>query len=202
MHRSGMLIETTFSLCIVLFLTIPRAPNFKFPSADIIGVDNSTVSFSRSPTNFSFAGSVNMIGTFATGYFVIPGVNPSALPADSTSSYLPVYFTNLDITVKDLTTNKEIATGNWRNQKLKRGDAEFVSLPVQFSYTGVNTSDTTCELLGLPWLRRFAHASQSGANMYNACGHLWTGTTRQGNKIVESPIAITDCFLPQISRSR
>jgi hypothetical protein len=143
MHRSGMLIETTFSLCIVLFLTIPRAPNFKFPSADIIGVDNSTVSFSRSPTNFSFAGSVNM-----------------------------------------------------------RGDAEFVSLPVQFSYTGVNTSDTTCELLGLPWLRRFAHASQSGANMYNACGHLWTGTTRQGNKIVESPIAITDCFLPQISRSR
>jgi hypothetical protein len=63
MHRSGMLIETTFSLCIVLFLTIPRAPNFKFPSADIIGVDNSTVSFSRSPTNFSFAGSVNMIGT-------------------------------------------------------------------------------------------------------------------------------------------
>lgn len=49
-------------LCIVLFLTIPRAPNFKFPSADIIGVDNSTVSFSRTPTNFSFAGSVNMIG--------------------------------------------------------------------------------------------------------------------------------------------
>lgn len=50
------------SLCIVLFLTIPRAPNFKFPSADIIGVDNSTVSFSRTPTNFSFAGSINMIG--------------------------------------------------------------------------------------------------------------------------------------------
>jgi hypothetical protein len=160
MHRVGMLIEATFSLCIVLFLTIPRAPNFKFPSADIIGVDNSTVSFSRSPTNFSFAGSVNMIGTFATGYFVIPGVNPSALPADSTSSYLPVYFTNLDITVKDLTTNKEIATGNWRNQKLKRGDAEFVSLPVQFSYTGVNTSDTTCEFLSasgaLTFCSRFA----------------------------------------------
>lgn len=64
--------------------------------------------------------------------------------ADSTSSYLPVYFTNLEISVLDHTTNKEIATGNWRNHKLPRGDAEFVSLPVEFSYQAVNSSDTTC----------------------------------------------------------
>lgn len=71
--------------------------------------------------------------------------------ADSTSSYLPVYFTNLEITVLDHTTNKEIGTGNWRNQKLPRGDAEFVSLPVNFAYQGVNSSDTTCMFL---WWRR------------------------------------------------
>jgi hypothetical protein len=64
--------------------------------------------------------------------------------ADSTASYLPVYFTNLEISVLDHTTNKEIATGNWRNHKLARGDAEFVSLPVEFAYQGVNASDTTC----------------------------------------------------------
>ena len=113
--------------------------------------------------------------------------------ADSTSSYLPVYFTNLDITVKDLTTSKQIAHGNWRNQKLKRGTAEFVSLPVQFSYTGVNTSDTTCECsvtpVSLPVSLTLVH---SGSNMYNACGHLWTGTTRQGRPAVGGPSATTD----------
>ena len=79
----------------------------------------------------------------AHGTRAVSNVSPEL--ADSTSSYLPVYFNNLDITVKDLTTSKEIAHGNWRDQKLSRGNAEFVSLPVQFSYSGVNTSDTTCK---------------------------------------------------------
>jgi hypothetical protein len=41
---------------------IPRPPSFKFYTEAPFTVDNSTIQFSRTPTNFSFAGNLNLWG--------------------------------------------------------------------------------------------------------------------------------------------
>lgn len=65
--------------------------------------------------------------------------------ADTSSAYLPTHFTNIQATVYDLNTNKQVATGNYGNHVVPKGQNEPVTLPVTFSYTALNTSDTTCE---------------------------------------------------------
>ncbi|ORY35457.1 hypothetical protein BCR39DRAFT_461648, partial [Naematelia encephala] len=129
------------ALAVTLYFTIPRAPHFTFYEPNPFTVNNSTIEFSRTPTNFSFTGDLNLL-------------------ADSTSSYLPVHFSNIQATLFDLDTQKIIATGNSGNHKMARGTSEPVVLPVEFSYSAVNTSDTTWN------------------DVYTACGHLWPGTIR------------------------
>ena len=68
------------------------------------------------------------------------------MPADTSSSYLPVHFKHLRATVFDLDTLKVVATGDLADAKVARGDQVAVVLPVTFAYTAFNTSDTTCEL--------------------------------------------------------
>ena len=57
------------NLAVVLYFTIPRAPSFTFNSQSPFAVDNDTVAFSRSPTNFSFTGSVNVFGELPPLYY-------------------------------------------------------------------------------------------------------------------------------------
>ncbi|WVQ74862.1 hypothetical protein IAR50_004469 [Cryptococcus sp. DSM 104548] len=128
------------ALGVTLYVLIPRAPTFKFYEVPL-SVKNETVNFNRSPTNFSFSGNLNLWG-------------------DASSSYLPVHFTHLEATVYDHVTNKKIATGDWGNNVMAHKEQQPVLLPVDFSYSAVNTSDTTWN------------------DMYDACGHIWTGTTR------------------------
>ncbi|WWC90773.1 uncharacterized protein L201_005710 [Kwoniella dendrophila CBS 6074] len=87
------------------------------------------------------------------------------LYGDGSGSYLPIHFTSLKATLYDETTNKAIATGDWGNHKLDHKNQQPVVLPVNFAYSAVNTSDTTWN------------------NMYNACGHKWTGTVRPDLKL-------------------
>ncbi|WRT68339.1 uncharacterized protein IL334_005315 [Kwoniella shivajii] len=134
------------ALGVTLFFVIPRVPNFQFYADEPFTVDNSTVSFNRVPTNFSFTGNLNLYG-------------------DGSGSYLPIHFTSLEATVYDETTNKAIAKGDWGNHFMNHKDQQPVVLPVNFAYSAVNTSDTTWN------------------DMYSACGHQWTGTTRPDLKL-------------------
>ncbi|WWD18980.1 hypothetical protein CI109_103437 [Kwoniella shandongensis] len=137
----GAIFAFVVALGIALFFLIPRVPSFEFYGEQPFSVDNSTISFNRTPTNFSFSGNLNLY-------------------ADASSSYLPVHFTSLQAKLYDLTTDKLIATGDWGNHRIAHKDQQPVLLPVTFSYSALNTSDTTWN------------------DMYDACGHLWTGTTR------------------------
>jgi hypothetical protein len=50
-------------LGVLLYFVIPRNPSFQFYPERPFDVDNSTISFSRTPTNFSFTGNLNLYGT-------------------------------------------------------------------------------------------------------------------------------------------
>lgn len=138
---------------------IPRAPSFTFYETAPFTVDNSTVSFSRSPTNFSFAGNLNLYGELmnwaqnalcrgSSLFWRVHEVQRAARShtADSSSNYLPVNFKHLQATLYDLDTLKTIATGDWGSHKLPKGDQEPIILPVEFSYSALNQSDSTCAL--------------------------------------------------------
>ena len=64
--------------------------------------------------------------------------------ATATSSYLPVHFTDLQAILYDLETNKVVATGNYRNHVVSRKENVPVVVPVEFSYSALNASDSTC----------------------------------------------------------
>jgi hypothetical protein len=145
-------------LAVTLYFVIPRNPSFEFYPDRPFDVDNSTISFSRTPTNFSFTGNLNLYGTLLTTC----NRDPADSIADSSSSYVPVQFSNLQAKLYDLNTNKVIATGDLGKHKVNRGANQPIILPVTFSYSALNTSDQT-------WL-----------DMYSACGHLWPGTARPG----------------------
>lgn len=78
-HRVCELMQ---SLGITLYFVIPRVPSFTFYTPTPFTVDNSTIEFSRSPTNFSFNGNLNLYGMFTH-----PGTSSTCInlciPADS-----------------------------------------------------------------------------------------------------------------------
>jgi len=139
------LVFSLFAICVALavtlFFTIPRAPSFAFYANEPFTVNNSTVEFSRTPTNFSFSGNLNLL-------------------ADASNSYLPVHFSNIQVTLFDLDNDKAIATGAYGNHIIAKKANQAVVLPVQFSYSALNASDPTWN------------------DMYSACGHDWPGTVR------------------------
>lgn len=55
---------TIVSTALILYFTIPRPPSFSFYEPQPFTVDNSTVLFSRVPTNFSFTGNLNLLGQY------------------------------------------------------------------------------------------------------------------------------------------
>lgn len=65
--------------------------------------------------------------------------------ADTSSSYLPVHFTNIEASLLDSTTSKIIARGNYGNHKVEKSKTAPVIFPVIFSYSALNTSDSSCE---------------------------------------------------------
>ena len=178
-----------------LYFVIPRAPSFDFPSDTVFLADNSTVGFSRTPANFSFTGDIRMIGKsrlrcslhdWIQLIFADRSVTRRDTPADASNSWLPVHFNDLEITVLDMNTNKKIGTGHWKDKTIGRKDPAYLTLPVDFSYSAVNATDSTCESANgqdelFPiWTPSAEIADDVGSGMYNACGHRWTGTQRPG----------------------
>lgn len=119
------------SIGLVLAFTIPRVPVIAFdtdtPLANATGAWKNAIPtiFSRSPTNFSFAG-------FAD------------LQIDTTSNFLPLTFNNLEATISDYDTGVQIGTANLGRRTFPAKKYTSFQLPLNFTYSAVNTSDTTC----------------------------------------------------------
>lgn len=126
----------------MLFFTIPRPPSYSFYVSQPFTVNNSTVQFARTPANFSFTGNLNILGELTPSRVI----EQADISADTTSSYLPLQYSDISVQLYHLTTNKQIATGNYGKNKVKKGNQEPVSIPVQFSYSAPNATDTTCKL--------------------------------------------------------
>ncbi|PIL35102.1 hypothetical protein GSI_02890 [Ganoderma sinense ZZ0214-1] len=123
-----------FGLCVaiglVLAFTIPRVPAFSTnqiePISSATAPFNTTVptEFSRSPANFSFPGMMK-------------------LQADTGGNFLPLTFNNIHGTVFDLTTNREVATGDTGHLTVPAKQFPVVNLNLNFTYSAVNDSDIT-----------------------------------------------------------
>jgi hypothetical protein len=119
-------------VALVLGFTIPRVPSIALNSANPLV--NATgpfatavpVIFSRSPTNFSFP-------AFASLQF------------DTSSSFLPVQFTQLTASVYDLDSNFKVASGSFARGSLPAQSFPAILLPLNFTYITSNTSDQTCQ---------------------------------------------------------
>lgn len=128
------------AIAIVLAFTIPRVPSFSFnnkaPLVNATGDWATAVpfSFSRAPANFSFP-------AFAS------------LQVDTTSNFLPLQFKHLRAQIFDLTTGRQVASGDLGRKTLPAKSFPDILLPLNFTYTATNTSDQT-------W-----------SNWYNACNN-------------------------------
>ncbi|ETW82178.1 hypothetical protein HETIRDRAFT_61294 [Heterobasidion irregulare TC 32-1] len=115
---------------IVLAFTIPRVPGFELngrtPLQSASGDFNSSIpiQFSRIPTNFSF-----------------PAV--ADLQIDTGSNFLPLTFNSLHATVFDLDSLREVGHGEMGKTTLPAKTFSNIQMPLNFTYTTVNTTDTT-----------------------------------------------------------
>ncbi|TBU22366.1 hypothetical protein BD309DRAFT_1085143 [Dichomitus squalens] len=123
-----------FGLCaaiaIVLAFTIPRVPSFSTnqlqPLSPATAPFNTTVptEFSRAPANFSFPGMMK-------------------LQADTGSNFLPLTFKNIHASVFDLTTGRQVASGDTGHLTIPAKKFPIVQLNLNFTYSAVNDSDIT-----------------------------------------------------------
>ena len=86
------------------------------------------IQFSRIPTNFSF-----------------PAV--ADLQIDTGSNFLPLTFNSLHATVFDLDSLREVGHGEMGKTTLPAKTFSNIQMPLNFTYTTVNTTDTTCQFL-------------------------------------------------------
>ncbi|KAJ7119875.1 hypothetical protein C8R44DRAFT_180912 [Mycena epipterygia] len=118
-------------IIIVLAICIPRVPSFALsnntPLANATGDWKTAVptTFSRVPANFSFP-------AFAD------------LQVNTDGNYLPVNFRHLRAQVFDLDTGFLIGTGDLGHKVLPAKSFPDIQIPINFTYSAVNDSDTTC----------------------------------------------------------
>ncbi|GJE92613.1 hypothetical protein PsYK624_087680 [Phanerochaete sordida] len=115
---------------IVLVFVIPRVPDFQINQQDPLqtatGSFNKTIpaEFSRAPANFSFPASTD-------------------LQIDTHSNFLPLKFESLHADVYDLTTDRQVGTGDLGSMTFPAKAFTPLSLPLNFSYVASNDSDQT-----------------------------------------------------------
>ncbi|KAI0763549.1 hypothetical protein BD413DRAFT_483966 [Trametes elegans] len=118
------------AIAIVLAFTIPRVPGFNVNGSEPLSAAtspfNTTVptQFSRAPANFSFPAEMK-------------------LQADTGSNFLPLTFNNIEGTVFDLQTSRQVATGETGKLTVPAKDFPIITLPLNFTYVATNDSDTT-----------------------------------------------------------
>ncbi|KZT64180.1 hypothetical protein DAEQUDRAFT_679074 [Daedalea quercina L-15889] len=115
---------------IILAFTVPRTPDFLFPSTNPLKnatgsfEDSVPIIFSRSPANFSFPAAITM--QFNTG-----------------SNFLALHVTKMEATISDLITGRQVATGSLGSTTLPAKAYPIVDMPMNFTYVATNDSDIT-----------------------------------------------------------
>lgn len=163
------------SIGIVLAFTIPRVPAFAFntdtPLANATGAwkDAIPTIFSRAPANFSF-----------------PGI--AELQVDTSSNFLPLTFNNLEATIFDYDTGVQIGTGSLGHRTFPAKALTSFQIPLNFTYSAVNTSDPTCEFRLFLSLCSCTNPL-SGTAWYQACRNAIddVGGVRPGKSFFPSP---------------
>ncbi|KAJ7046467.1 hypothetical protein C8F04DRAFT_1173402 [Mycena alexandri] len=117
-------------IVVVIAFCIPRVPSFSLsnntPLANATGSWASAVptEFSRVPANFSFPAFID-------------------LQADTTGNYIPLKFQHLRAQVYDLDSDFLIGTGDLGHKTLPAKAFPDVQIPINFTYSATNDSDTT-----------------------------------------------------------
>ena len=120
-----------YRIAIVLAFTVPRVPSFSTNQLEPLSPatapfnESIPIEFSRSPTNFSFPGMMK-------------------LQADTGGNYLPLTFNNIHGSVFDLTTGRQVASGDTGKVTVPAKAFPVIQLNLNFTYSAVNTSDITC----------------------------------------------------------
>ncbi|CED85518.1 hypothetical protein [Phaffia rhodozyma] len=118
-----------FLIClgITLYFLIPRLPSYAFtvtqPFTMPSDATNDSIEFSTLPANFSMPLSVQ-------------------LQADTAGTYLPVHVTSLQATVYDVSTDKKVGKGSWKDTFPAKTLKTF-EMPLEISYQAVNSTETT-----------------------------------------------------------
>lgn len=144
--------STDTSLAVTLYFVIPRTVAFSWFQDDLMDVQMDTLVVNRVPTNFSFDANLHLLGMSLLCYFLTV--------ADTTTSWIPVQFSNAKAKVYDQATSELIATGSLGSYKMPHAKDIPVRFPVTFKYSALNTSDPT-------WV-----------NMYQACRFPVPGVER------------------------
>ncbi|KAJ7184118.1 hypothetical protein C8R46DRAFT_1298403, partial [Mycena filopes] len=110
---------------IVMYAFFPSFPTFLFIR---LTHRRRIIIFSRVPANFSFPAFID-------------------LQADTISNYLPLHFQHLKAQVYDLDSGFQIGNGD-RKGTLKQKAFPDLQIPINFTYSATNDSDTT-------WLKRY-----------------------------------------------
>ncbi|KAG8775517.1 hypothetical protein FRC12_001441 [Ceratobasidium sp. 428] len=120
---------------ILIAIFLPRVPGFGFLGAAPLSApaDGGNPQFSRIPANFTFDALIDL------------QVNTNS------QIVLPLRFNNIKATLYDVTTSRQVATGNLGSASVPAKTFAAIKVPVTFSYEASNTSDTTWN------------------NFYNAC---------------------------------
>ncbi|KAH7337057.1 hypothetical protein B0J17DRAFT_718955 [Rhizoctonia solani] len=133
------LVWVAFLLCgvigVLLAVFIPRVPSFGFLGDMPLNAtsDGGNPQFSRIPANFSFDALI-------------------ALQVNTNGQVvLPLHFNKIHATVYDVTTSRQVASGDLKGYSVPAKSYAELKVPVTFSYEATNSSDAT-------WL-----------NFYNAC---------------------------------
>jgi hypothetical protein len=120
---------------ITLAFVLPRVPGFAL-SVDT-PLANATGDFAKSiPTLFVSAPAAN---------FSFPAL--AVLQLNTGSSFLPLHLSQFKAQVSDSQTGRVVATGELASQVVKAKAFVPLSIPMNFSYTAINSSDQTCESL-------------------------------------------------------
>ncbi len=120
------------SIGITLAIVIPRVPDFAVngsnPLTSATGWFNQSITaqFSRAPANFTFPANIQ-------------------LQVDTTSSFLPLVFKQLDAQVYDLNSFRLVGTGHLNRTKVPAKKFTDIQMPLNFTYLATNDSDLTCQ---------------------------------------------------------
>ena len=120
------------SVALILGFTIPRVPGVAFngdtPLVPASGAWNNSIptQFSAAPANFSF-----------------PAF--TSLQLDTGSTFVPITFRHLRAQILDSDTSALVATGDLGHTKVPAKTFTSILLPLNFTYSAVNSSDQTCK---------------------------------------------------------